>query len=224
MFPSLKNSPLFFGMSEAEISNCLKCSKSDIVSYDKDEIVFYQEDMPTHLLILLEGSVAICNDTATGKRSIIATFHQSGELFGEVYVFLQREEYDHYVQAITSSKIMRIPKEFFFHTCGENCGYHARLISNMLTILANKAYFLNHKVQILSCVTLRQKIATLLLRNSKADGKVPLSMNREELADYLNTARPSLSRELMNMQADGLIKIQKRDICILNFDKLQSVL
>ncbi len=224
MFPSLKNSPLFFGMSEGEINNCLICSKSDVVSYGKDEIVFYQKDVPTHLLILIEGSVTICNDTATGKRSIIATFHQSGELFGEVFVFLKREEYDHYVQAITPAKIMRIPKEFFFHTCQKNCEYHARLISNLLTILANKAYILNQKVQILSCVTLRQKIATLLLRNSNADGKVSLSMKREELADYLNTARPSLSRELMNMQADGLIRIQKRDIRILNFDKLQSIL
>ena len=94
----------------------------------------------------------------------------------------------------------------------------------MLSILAQKAYFLNQKVQILSCATLRQKIARILLKNCRPDGKVLLAMNREELADFLNTARPSLSRELMKMQDDGLITIQKRDIFITDFDGLQNIL
>ena len=49
-----------------------------------------------------------------------------------------------------------------------------------------------------------------------------LSMNREELADFMNTARPSLSRELMKMQEDGIIKIEKRNIQIIDFDALQN--
>lgn len=224
MVQKLKYSPLFFGMSEEEISNCLQCSLSSVSSYEKDELVFYQKDAPTHLLVLIEGTVVICNDTALGKRSIVATFDQSGELFGEVFVFLKRREFDHYAQAVTPARVLRIPKEFLFHTCGENCTHHSRLISNMLTILAQKAYFLNQKVQILSCATLRQKIAKVLLQNSQADGRVTLSMNREKLADFLNTARPSLSRELMNMQEDGLIRIQKRDIWIVDFKALQNIL
>ncbi len=224
MIHKLKYSPLFSGMTEEEISDCLQCSDAKILSYEKDEMVFYQKDVPTHLLVLIEGSVAICNDTASGKRSIVAAFDQSGELFGEVFVFLKRKEYDHYAQAISSSHVLQIPKEFLFQTCGEMCGHHAKLISNMLTILAQKAYFLNQKVQILSCATLRQKITKVLLRNSDPDGKVNLSMNREELADFLNTARPSLSRELMNMQEDGLIQIKKRAIYIIDYEELQNIL
>ncbi|MFT3983034.1 MAG: Crp/Fnr family transcriptional regulator [Lachnospiraceae bacterium] len=224
MIQKLKSSPLFYGLTEDEISDCLQCSKSNIVSYEKEEMVFFQKDVPTHLMVLIEGTVVICSDTAAGRRSIVATFDRSGELFGEVFVFLERKEYDHYAQAVTSAKVLWMPKEFLFHTCGESCGHHARLISNMLTILAQKAYFLNQKVQILSCATLRQKIVKVLLRNSQADGRVALSMNREELADFLNTARPSLSRELMNMQEDGLIQVKKRDIYIVDYEELQNIL
>ena len=39
-------------------------------------------------------------------------------------------------------------------------------------------------------------------------------MNREQLADFLGVARPSLSRELMRMQADGLIEVSKKRILI----------
>ena len=49
-------------------------------------------------------------------------------------------------------------------------------------------------------------------------------MNREELADFVNTARPSLSRELMSMQTDGLIRVDKRTIQILDFDRLNELL
>lgn len=220
----LKKSPLFFGMTEAEISGCLQCSGAKTVFYEKNEMVFCQQDMPTHLLILVEGTVVICSDTISGKRSVAATFDRSGELFGEVFVFLKRQRYDHYAQAAAPSKVLWMPGEFLLHTCGENCGYHSKLIANMLTILAQKAYFLNRKVQLLSCTSLRQKIAKVFTENSRADGKVTLTMSREELADFLNTARPSLSRELMNMQADGLIRIQKRDIYILRLEELENIL
>lgn len=219
----LKKSPLFSGMSESEIEKCLECSKSEIVTCEKEEIIFSQKDIPEKLLILLEGTVAVCSDSVSGKRSIVATFSRAGELFGEVFLFLEKGEYDHYAQAVTPSKILRIPREFLSHTCGENCGCHAKMISNMMAILAQKAYFLNQKVQILSCATLRQKIAKIFLQNCSAAGRVTLSMNREELADFLNTARPSLSRELMRMQEDGLLKIEKKKIYITNLEKLQNI-
>jgi len=223
MVSKLKNSPLFSGMSEADIENCLRCSKSEFASYEKDEMIFYQEDEPKRLLVLMEGAVAVCNDSSSGKRSIVATFDQAGELFGEVFLFLNRRKYDHYAQAVTPSKVLQIPRDFLYHTCGEDCGHHARLISNMLSILAQKAYFLNQKLQILSCATLRQKIAKVLLNNSLPNGKVILTMNREALADFLNTARPSLSRELMNMQEDGYIRTEKKEIYIVDFDGLRDL-
>lgn len=224
MISKLQDSPLFSGMTAEDIENCLKCSRSELVAYGKDEIIFHQEDEPKSMLVLVEGSVAVCNNSLSGKRNIVAVFDKAGDLFGEVFVFLNHKEYDHYAQAVTPAEVLQMPKDFFYHSCGDNCGYHDRLISNMLFILSQKAYFLNQKVQILSCATLRQKIAKLLLKNTRTDGKVLLSMNREEMADFLNTARPSLSRELMNMQEDGLIKIQKRDIFITDFEELQNIL
>ena len=223
MIPQVIKSPLFADMSEGEIERCLACSGSEVVTYEKEEMVFLQSDKPRKLLLLVEGTVAICNDSVSGKRSIVTTVQKSGELFGEVFLFLNKQEYDHYAQAITTSKVLQMPREFFYRTCGENCHYHAQLISNMLSILAQKAYYLNQKLHILSCATLRQKIARTLLQNASEDGRVALSMNREELADFLNVARPSLSRELMKMQEEGLIKSKKKEIVILQLEELQTI-
>ena len=50
-------------------------------------------------------------------------------------------------------------------------------------------------------------------------------MKREELAVYLNTTRPSLSRELSWMQENGIIERNGRQsIRILSFEMLQNIL
>lgn len=224
MLELLKKSPLFAQMTERDIESCLSCSRSEIAAYEKDALIFHQGDTPRKLLVLLEGAVAVGNDSSSGKRSIVATFDQPGELFGEVFLFLSKGEYDHYAQAITPAKVLQIPKEFLYHTCGEDCAHHQTMISNMLSILARKAYFLNQRLQIVSCATLRQKIAKVLLQNRAPNGRVNLPMNREELADFLNTARPSLSRELMRMQEEGLITVDRRAILVPDDEALQELL
>lgn len=222
MITNLKKSPLFFEMTESEIESCLSCSGSEIIPYEKDELIFRQHDVPRKLLVLVEGTVVVGNDSSSGKRSIVATLDQPGDLFGEVFLFLNKNEYDHYAQAVVPAKILQIPKDFMYHSCGKDCDYHTKMISNMLSILAQKAYYLNRKLQIVSCATLRQKIARVLMQNSSPDGWVTLSMNREELADFMNTARPSLSRELMKMQDEGILKIEKRKMKIIDLEKLQN--
>ena len=79
MISKMKKSPLFFEMSDSDIENCLKCSRSEIVSYEKDELIFRQHDVPRKLLVLLEGAVVVGNDSSSGKRSIVATLDQPGE-------------------------------------------------------------------------------------------------------------------------------------------------
>ena len=54
------------------------------------------------------------------------------------------------------------------------------------------------------------------------DGVVKLNMNREQLAAYLGTTRPSLSRELSKMKEDGLIDIKKDAIIILDREELED--
>ncbi|TCL56878.1 CRP-like cAMP-binding protein [Kineothrix alysoides] len=220
----LNQSALFSNMSDEEIQNCLTCSRSEIISYEKDQIIFSQHDKPNKLHVLLDGSVVICNDSVSGKRNIVATIGGAGDLFGEVFLFLSKGEYDHYAQAAADTSVLLIPKEFLYHTCGENCDYHTKLISNLMGILAQKAYYLNQKLQIMSAGTLRQKIARVLFMNSSEDGNVELSMNREELADFLNAARPSLSRELMRMQEEGLLLIKKKKIIITDKNQFQDIL
>ncbi len=222
MDAALKSCELFKGISEIEIEKCLACCGGKVISFEKNEAVFHQTAKPQNLYILIKGAVAVCHDATSGKRTVVTTICRSGDLFGEVYLFLNRDAYDYYALAVENTKVLKMPKAFFYEQCEKGCGFHARLIQNMLTILATKAHFLTRKVQLLSSASLRQKIVKALLQFAGPDGSVRLNMNREEMADYIGAARPSLSRELMRMQEDGLIAVKGKKISIIDMAELEN--
>lgn len=233
----LNQCPLFSGMSESEIEECLSVSQARIISCEKDSYLFHQGELPRYMMVLLSGSIIIGNDSLSGKRNIIATFHEHGEMFGEIFLFLNKKEYDYFAQADSDSQVLQIPKSFFDADSVNQNSFSYRLIANLLPVFAGKAYYLNQKLRIISGTSLRQRIARLLLQNvhscpsgNPSSGTLSSSlsgtfyMNRERMADYLGVARPSLSRELSNMQKEGLIVIEKRQICIRNLSALQEII
>lgn len=224
MISLFMNSPLFLGMTEVEADKCLKCLNAQVKTYQKNEIIFEQLTKPNSLYVIGEGAVAICKDLISGKRSIVTTLEQSGEIFGEVYVFLENQNYDYYSLATKKVTLLEIPKSSFYHHCENNCNAHVKLTQNMLGILAEKAYYLNKKLQLLANGSLREKLAKYILDNIDEDKNVIMKMNREEFSNFLNVARPSLSRELTKMRDEGLICIKGKNISVCNLVALESYL
>jgi len=219
----LKNTKLFIGLNEDEILSCLRSSDFNIEEFEKDETIFHVGDKAKHINVLIDGAVSICRDSMDGKRSIVAIFNTVGAIFGEVFLFLENKGYEHYAKAASKVKLLKISKDYLFEGSKEGKDYHKVFLGNMLSDLAFKNYYLNRKVQILSCSSLRQKIAMFLIQNMDWDKRCISGLGREEMADLLNTARPSLSRELMKMQEEGIIEIDKKHIIIKNIKALENL-
>lgn len=219
----LNHSLLFKGMDIQEIEEFLKSSASFVSTYEKNEIIFDMHEKPEYLFVLLEGSISVAKDSISGKRTLITNIDDPGNIFAEVYLFLPKEHYDYYTLALESNtRILKIPKSVFGSLGRENC--NQKLVTNMLRILSQKAYNLTEKLQVLASGGLRQKLARLLLDGMDEDNNVILAMSRENMADYLNVARPSLSRELANMNAEGLIEVKGRQIKVLEPEELEMML
>ncbi len=219
----LKDTKLFIGLNEEEILTCLKSGDFNIEEFEKDETIFHVGDKAKHINVLIDGAVSICRDSMDGKRSIVAIFNTVGAIFGEVFLFLDNKGYEHYARAASKVKLLKISKDYLFEGSKEGKDYHKVFLGNMLSDLAFKNYYLNRKVQILSCSSLRQKIAMFLIQNMDRDKRCISGLGREEMADLLNTARPSLSRELMKMQEEGIIEIDKKHIIIKNIEALENL-
>ena len=204
---------LFQRITEEETDRILTCSKSRIKKYSQESYIFEQGGTPTKLFLLLEGKVQICKDFTSGKRDVLYLL-EAGNVFGEIFLFGDKKHYWYDAVALTDVIVLEIPWDFFYHFCTNACEHHKQLTHNMLEILSENNFEITRKLHIVSASSLRERIAIWLTDAADEEGNVELQMNREQLAEFLGVARPSLSRELMNMQKDGLIKADRRNIKI----------
>lgn len=218
----IAKSELFYDIDIKSIEEMMICSKSKIKEYAEDELIFKEEDKPNYLYVLLKGEVMIVKDYPSGNRNIFYEIND-GEIFGDLF---QGESNDYnYYDAISTKKstVLIIPWNFFFNVCERACKFHKMLIRNIMHLQADKSLALMKKIHILSATTLEEKISLYLLENKDRNNKVRIYMTREDMADFFGVKRPSLSRSLMKMQKENVIKVSKKHIEILNLEKLEQL-
>lgn len=215
---------LFRDISRDEIEKMFRCSKTVLRSFEDESYIFRQGETPRNLFLVLEGSVMIAKNFASGKRNVLFMVGQ-GNVFGEMFLFTEAKTYWYDAIAQGRVKALEIPWEFFYCFCSNACGHHRMITRNLLEIQSEKNFAMTRKLHLLSGTTLRERIALWLLAQASDGGAdtVKLTMNREELADYLGTTRPSLSRELMKMQRERLIEAEKNVIKIVDRDALETL-
>ena len=205
----IKDLSIFHNLDDAEFKKSLVCTQSVIHEYKKNDYIFFQGDVPNKLYLILNGEV------------LRITNISEGEDFGEVELFLNKDRYSGYAKAKTDVKLLEIAKDFFGGRCEKNCSHHSKVVFNMLELFAKRTDENNQQLEVLTSGNLKQRIATYLLEHADNNNLVSLSMNREELALYLNTTRPSLSRTLLSLQEDGFIHLSSRkSIKILDAEAL----
>lgn len=214
---NLRQIPLFKNLTEKDLKILEENIKIEEKTYEKGSYIFNQGDIKGDLFFLIEGSILVAKFDSNGKRSIIQTFNNKG-IFGEVYAYLN-EPFDFSALVQKKSKILVI-KEFRNLI---NEFMPKSFLINYINLISKKCLVLSQKNQITNQFTLRQKIANFLLIEEE-NNKIELEQTREELADFLSTTRPSLSRELSNMADENIIKISGKDIYILDINLLKNLL
>lgn len=221
--PILIKSPLFNNLEILELITMLECFEPRIRTYKKNEIISTEGEELREIGIVISGSVAIGKTNSSGSRTIM-TILNPPEMFGEIAAFSHTKIWPATVIAQESTEIMFVPPEKIIDNCEKSCPYHRMLINNILSIISNKALMLNKKVEYLTIKSVRGKISAFLLDQYKLSRNKTLyiTMNRSELAEFLNITRPSLSREMCRMRDEGIIEFYKSSIKILNIEGLRE--
>ena len=213
---------LFKGITDEERDKMYTCAGARELKFKAGEYIFRQGDTPESIYLILEGSVMLVKDFASGKRSVLYSVGAK-DVFGEMFVFSSETQYWYDAVASEPVRLMEIPRRFFYGFCTNACKKHQDIVKNMLEIQSDKNFIMVKKLYLLSGKTLRESIAMRVLDNAGDGDRFSSSMKREELADYLGTTRPSLSRELMNMQDEGMIVVDRSDIRILDREALEDM-
>lgn len=212
---------IFKNIKSEEISKLLSCSKSISKRFREGDYLFRQFDKPVYMFVILNGSAVISKDFSSGRQDILLHVHE-GDVLGEIFFNPNVREYWYDAVAMSDMEVLMLPWGFFYGFCQNACQHHQAITKNMLEIFSQRNYEITRKAHILSCNILRERIALWLLNSIDDKGRVNLKMNREQLASYLGVARPSLSRELMKMQEEGILIAEKNSIQVVNFDLLED--
>ncbi|MBU3109533.1 Crp/Fnr family transcriptional regulator [Clostridium gasigenes] len=217
----LQKCSIFKGMENEYIKNILKEKNYKIVNYNKGDIIAIEDSECEYIGIVLSGSVEIENIYESGRSLTIQRFIE-GSTFGEAIVFSTRKTYPATVMASVKSNIMFIPN----NTIIELCSSDKNFLWNFMSLLSEKVLMINNKMKIISLSSIRQKLAKFILEqvNIQKSEKIKLNVNKKELAEYLGIQRPSLSRELIRMQEDGILESNKNEINVLDMNTLKEIM
>jgi len=100
------------------------------------------------------------------------------------------------------------------------CLQHPEVALKVLQVVGGRLRRLVGIIEELSFTTVRHRLISWLLREAKTQGDrglvVLLSPSQQELASQIGTVRELISRNLARLQAQGLIRINGREVTILD--------
>lgn len=209
-------SPLFDGISPEDRKTMLGCIGYHIGTFQKNDIVAFEEENIKHIGIILSGAVDMVKEDLWGNKTMLVRMRKD-ELFGET--FACGKDNMSVVTFVVSedAKILFMPFDRVMHSCTMACVFHHRLIENMVHIIANKNRDLMRKVEVVSKRTIRERLLAYLSIQAQIQESryFEIPLGRVELAEYLCVDRSALTRELAKMKDDGLIDYDKNCFQIL---------
>lgn len=212
----IRGSAVFAGMSEDEIKRIEGCLVPRIADYPKNSYVLRAGEPAPSVCLVLSGAVHVVQEDFWGNRNIMAKIGPS-DIFGESYACVRGAVLAVGVVAVEPAKIMFLDAGRITRTCQSACSFHARLISNLLTVLAEKNLTLNAKFMHITQRSTRDKLLSYLSAEA-ADHKsssFEIPFNRQQLADYLSVDRSAMSNELCKLRDEGVLRFDKNKFELL---------
>ena len=212
----IKKTSLFQGIREDELSAILGCLNARRNTYDKGQYIF-EEGMPAkHIGIVLSGTVQISRDDYYGNRTLMSIL-EPGDLFGESFAFAGVDTLPVNVLATIPCDVMLIDSSRIISPCSNACGFHSKLIFNLLQIMARKNLQFHQKIQITSKRTTREKLLAYLNLQAKLhqSSSFDIPFDRQALADYLEVDRSGLSAEISKLRKEGVIDCHRSRFTLL---------
>lgn len=214
--PILMQCDLFEGIDPLDIPGMLTCLGATVRSVGRHAEILAEGESAESLGILLSGSAHVARQDYYGNRSIVGAV-APGELFAESFASAGVETMPVSVIANEPCRVMFIHCQRITVGCSNACGFHSRLIYNLLRIVARRNLEFHQKLEITSGRTTREKLMAYLLSQAKEKNtdSFTIPYDRQALADYLGVERSAMSTELGKLKKDGIIDFQRSRFTIL---------
>lgn len=208
---------LFDGFSSGELADIFDKSSYKIENYQKDTVIYFQNQRCTTFDIILQGKILIQKIDTRGDVLTVSSFG-GGDYLGANLLFAQNNTYPMTVVSKSASTLLHIERPLILDLCQN----HKDFLIKYLQSISNRTLILTDKINTLTMKTLRQRITEFLAYEyyRQKNPRIKLSMTKKELSEKLGVQRPSLSRELSKMRKDGILEFDAKYITIMDLDSI----
>jgi CRP/FNR family transcriptional regulator len=217
---ALKHTILFGELSERELSRLAKHAAK--VQFKKGEMLFLSGEEAKGLFVIVDGKVRAFRHNAEGREHVMHV-DKAGAVMAEVPIF---DDGPYPASAIAEEDTIAlfIAKDDMCRFCLE----HPSFMFKVLKLMAARVRRHAEMVEVLSFHEVGQRLALLLLSESKEasaslSGPISfqLSLSNHQIATRIGSVRDVVSRALARLQHEGLISIKGRTITILDVKALK---
>ena len=211
MVAILRSSEAFSTLDEAELGELASvCSE---MTCDVGEFVFREGGRPDSLFIVSHGRVKVLKHSSRGKELIVG-FFGPGEMVGEVAVFEDRP-YPASAEAVEVSRLIRIRRADFV-------AYLERrptVAMHIIRVLGARLRMAQGRLMDSATERAQQRLARILLMLVRRIGPT-LPFTREELGQMTGLTTETVSRQIGEFRAMGVLQPGRRELVIVDEDRL----
>jgi len=221
MSDALAAIPVFGGLDEEGLSNLSRGMR--IRRFRRGETVFHVGDPGDALFIVMSGSIKITLPADSGDEAILATL-RPGDFFGEL-ALLDGAPRSATAIAIEATETYVLPRDRFRDLIATEPVMRDALLATM----AAEVRRLTHHVEELHFLDITGRLASRLARlanesgaTPQPDGSIRLAgpLTQGDLAAMIGCTRQSVNKLLGMFTDDGLIRLERDRIVVLNLDGL----
>jgi CRP-like cAMP-binding protein len=216
----LRSVPIFSELTEADFSSLAKVANRR--RYPKDSVVFFENEQGDFFFMILEGRIKV---TILGDdgREVILSLLGSGDFFGEM-ALLDNEPRSATAIAVEDSELLSLHRNDFQAVLSDNRSITVGLIK-VLTARLRRA---NHQISTLALLDVYGRVARVIVDMAREegrrlkDGRIAFRRaTHQEIANRIGTTRETVTRMLKDLERQGMIHIEGREIIVQpDFEKV----
>ena len=153
----LKRCPLFYGIKEDELYTLLKCCAAQEERYEAGELVLRMGEAMNSILIMVEGTAQVCQEDFWGQKEELYQLKE-GDIFGQSYSCARTPALPVSVETTGPCRAVFLDYQRMITFCSLACGFHTRMIHNMLRMVSENNVKLENKLEHVCRRTTREKL------------------------------------------------------------------
>jgi len=207
--------PLFNELLPEELATIAAAATERVLA--RGDLVFRRGDPCVGFHIVVYGQVKLAFTSANGQEKVVELV-APGHSFGEALMFMEKS-YIVTATALAETMLLHVPAQAVFNELERD----TRFARKMLAGLSRRIHGLISDVEAYSLSSGTQRVIGYLLKEEpSSDGaRVRLEVSKSVLASRLNLTPEHFSRILGDLVDQGMIEVDKREITILDIERLR---